>query len=168
MATASPRREQHMSLWKALRQDLGRDGCTRLTLLPRLLFAPRTQAVVLVRIAQAAGPFGPIVKWINHVLTGCDVAADARIGPGLHLPHPAGVVIGPGTTIGANCTIAQHATLGAQSGEPTLEDDVRIGAGAVVLGPVRLGRGARVAANSVVMIDVPAGRLAVGIPATIK
>ena len=154
-------------MWSSVRADLRRDGCTPATLIPRLLFSTRLQAVLLVRLAAAAGPLGPAVKWLNHLVTGCDISSSARIGPGLRLPHPSGVVVGPGTVVGADCEIAQHATLGSQSGEPTLEDGVRIGAGAVVLGPVRLGTGARVAANSVVMADVPAGRLAVGAPARV-
>lgn len=98
-----------------------------------------------------------------------------EVGPGLQLTHPSGVVVGYATVIGRSCTLMQQVTLGQKevsttvgSGNPLLEDNVVISAGAKVLGDVRIGRNAVVGANSVVLIDVPDGAIAVGVPAVVK
>ena len=82
-----------------------------------------------------------------------------------------GIVVHARAVIGDRVKIAQHVTIGGRSGlvgVPVIEDEVEIGAGACVLGPVRIGRGARIGANAVVLADVPPGALAVGVPARIK
>ncbi len=86
------------------------------------------------------------------------------------MPHPNGIVIHPNAVIGPNCLIFQQVTIGTIDGstEPVIEGHVDIGAGAKILGSVRVGAHARIGANAVVLIDVPAGRTAVGIPARIK
>jgi serine O-acetyltransferase len=91
------------------------------------------------------------------------------IGPGLHLVHPVGVVIGGDVRVGAGCWIHQGVTLGcgARSGQPTLGDGVHVGAGAVVLGGVMVGDGAVIGAGAVVVSDVPAGATARGVPAVV-
>lgn len=103
---------------------------------------------------------------------GCYVQASAIIGPGLRLPHPNGIVIGAGVRIGANCTLYHQVTFGgARQGDwqagryPVIGDNAIIFAGAKVIGPVRIGQDATVAANAVVLTDVPDGYVAVGIPA---
>jgi len=84
------------------------------------------------------------------------------------LPHPNGVVIHPSVVIGPNCLIFQQVTLGmAHGGVPTLGGHVDVGAGAKVIGRVRLGDHSNVGANAVVTIDVPEGATAVGVPARI-
>jgi serine O-acetyltransferase len=136
------------------------------------------RAVVLYRMAHWLSERN--VRLLPRLLTamalsrtGAEILPGARIGPGLLIPHSAGVVIGNGSVIGANCTILQSVTLGEkysrQGGHsyPTLGDDVTICAGAVLLGAVRIGDGVVVGANSVVLIDVPAGAAAVGAPARI-
>jgi serine O-acetyltransferase len=114
-----------------------------------------------------------LCKWLvlRHrfwsVITGTDVPLNCSIGGGLILPHPNGIVIHPEAKIGVNCMIFQQVTIGTGGGAgiPVIEGHVDIGAGAKILGPVRIGAHARVGANAVVSIDVPSGTVAVGIPA---
>jgi serine O-acetyltransferase len=114
-------------------------------------------------------------KWavLRHrfwsVVTGADIALGCRIGGGLLLPHPNGVVVHCDVVIGPNCLIFQQVTLGVGGGGvPTLGGHVDVGAGAKVLGGIHIGDHALIGANAVVLIDVPAGATAAGIPATIK
>ena len=103
------------------------------------------------------------------VVSGADIPLGCRIGGGLLLPHPNGVVIHCDVVVGPNCLIFQQVTLGATvHGVPTLEGHVDVGAGAKVLGPIRVGEHALIGANAVVVCDVPAGATAVGVPAVIK
>lgn len=111
---------------------------------------------------------------INFFLYGIEVAVRCPIGPGLLLPHTHGTVIGA-VRIGAGVTIYQGVTLGAREvdfgyGEnlrPIVQDGVVIGSGAKILGGVTIGAGSRIGANAVVVKTVPAGALAVGVPAQI-
>jgi serine O-acetyltransferase len=138
----------------------------------RLAFTARLQAVVLHRLASAAGRraslLGVIIKYINQVLTGADMAYQATLGPGLQLFHPNGVVIGPDVVAGARCTIQQGVTLGlGPRGAPRLGDDVRLGPGAKLYDAITIGDRAKIGANAVVQIDVPADAFAAGVPARI-
>lgn len=104
------------------------------------------------------------------LVTGADIPLGCRIGGGLLLPHPNGVVIHPGVRIGPNCVVFQQVTLGTRgpgAGVPVLGGRVDIGAGAKVLGAVRLGERCRIGSNAVVLHDVPPGTIAVGIPARV-
>jgi serine O-acetyltransferase len=102
-------------------------------------------------------------------VTGAEIPLNCNIGGGLLIPHPNGIVIHPGAKIGVNCLIFQQVTIGTRHGpgEPVIEGHVDIGAGAKILGTVRIGAHARVGANAVVLSDVPAGAAAIGIPAKI-
>jgi serine O-acetyltransferase len=103
-------------------------------------------------------------------VAGCEIPLSATIGGGLLLPHPNGIVIHPDVRIGPNCLLFQQVTLGTTSGAhgvPCLGGHVDVGAGARILGPVRIGNHARIGANAVVLSDVPAGATAVGIPARV-
>jgi serine O-acetyltransferase len=115
-----------------------------------LLFFARRRTPVLARLAGIA--------------LGSDVFC--RIFAPIHMPHPYGIVIHSQTEIGARVTVMQGVTLGAQRADcnaaPVLEDGVYVGAGAKVLGNVRLGADAIVGANAVVTRDVPAGCTVVG------
>jgi len=104
------------------------------------------------------------------VITGADIPLNSRLGGGLLCMHPNGIVIHPDVEIGINCTIFQQVTIGTRNGRglPVIGNYVLIGAGAKVLGSVRIGNYAAIGANSVVMIDVPDNHIAVGIPAVIK
>jgi serine O-acetyltransferase len=103
------------------------------------------------------------------VVTGADIPLNSRLGGGLLLPHPNGIVIHPQAEVGPNCLIFQQVTLGVggRPGTPRIGGHVDIGAGAKVLGGVVVGDHARIGANAVVLDDIPAGATAVGIPARI-
>lgn len=102
------------------------------------------------------------------VITGADIPINTRIGGGLLLPHPSGVVIHPDVEIGPNCLIFQQVTIGScNDGVPRIGGHVDIGAGAKVLGPIAIGDHARIGANAVVLHDVPDGKTAVGVPAVL-
>src|SRR5664279_2097433 len=101
------------------------------------------------------------------VVTGADIPLNCDIGGGLLIPHPNGVVILSGAKIGVNCLIFQQVTIGSRGrpGAPEIAGHVDVGAGAKILGPVRVGAHAKIGANAVVLSDVPSGAIAVGIPA---
>ena len=113
---------------------------------------------------------GRIASHLGRMLTGVEIHPGARIGRRLFIDHGMGVVIGETATVGDDVTIYHGVTLGGLSlkagkRHPTVEDHVTIGAGAQVLGPIRIGRSARIGANAVVVNPVPAGCTVVGIPA---
>jgi serine O-acetyltransferase len=104
------------------------------------------------------------------IVGGVDIPLSTRIGAGLWLPHPVGVVIHEDSVIGANCVVRQNVTLGIGGripGAPTLADGVIVGAGAKIIGGVTIGEGAEIGANAVVIRDVPPGGVAVGVPARV-
>jgi serine O-acetyltransferase len=92
------------------------------------------------------------------------------MGGGMSMPHPTGIVIHPDVRIGPNCMIFQQVTIGTRGGDdgvPVIEGDVNFGAGAKVLGPLRIGAHVQIGANAVVLVDIPEGATAVGIPARV-
>jgi serine O-acetyltransferase len=97
--------------------------------------------------------------------------ASAKIGPGLFMAHVGGIHIHPHAIVGSNCDIAHHVTIGVSGlgrpGAPVLGDNVFVGTGAVVIGKITVGDGAKVGANSVVTTNVPPGVTVVGVPAQI-
>ena len=113
-----------------------------------------------------------LVSQVARFLTGIEIHPGAKIGKGLFIDHGMGVVIGETAEIGDNCTLYQGVTLGGtgkDSGKrhPTLGDDVMVGAGAKVLGPFKIGSGAKVASGAVVLEEIPENSTAVGIPARV-
>ena len=112
------------------------------------------------------------VSQIARFFTGIEIHPGAEIGKGLFIDHGMGVVIGETTVIGDNCTIYQGVTLGGTGKElgkrhPTIGDNVLIGAGAKVLGPINVEDNCKVAANAVVLKEIPINSTAVGIPAKV-
>jgi len=104
--------------------------------------------------------------------TGIEIHPAAKIGKGLFIDHGSGVVIGETTVIGDNCTIYQGVTLGGTGKDkgkrhPTIGDNVTIGSGAKVLGPFSVGDNSKIAANAVVLSEVPPNSTCVGVPGRI-
>ena len=112
-----------------------------------------------------------ISQWARHK-TGIEIHPGATIGRGLFIDHGMGVVIGETTEIGDNCTLYQGVTLGGTGKDvgkrhPTLGNNVLVGAGAKVLGPFTISDNSKIAANAVVLEEVPENSTAVGIPARV-
>ncbi|EAR21190.1 serine O-acetyltransferase [Nitrococcus mobilis] len=119
------------------------------------------------------------LRWLGRFLslfsrwfTGIEIHPGAYIGRRFFIDHGMGVVIGETAEIGNDCTLYHGVTLGGTSWEkgkrhPTLGDNVIIGAGAKVLGPIHVGNGARIGSNAVVVKDVPEGATMIGIPARV-
>jgi len=132
------------------------------------------QAILAHRFAHAlhhAGiPILPtILAYASRVITGIEIHPAAKIGRDFFIDHGAGVVIGETAKVGNRVTVYQGVTLGGtgfQRGKrhPTVEDNVTIGSGAKLLGPIRIGHGAKVGANTVVVGDVPPNSTVVGNP----
>ncbi len=107
-----------------------------------------------------------------RLITGIEIHPGATIGKGFFIDHGTGVVIGETAEIGDHCTLYQGVTLGGTGKDvgkrhPTLGDNVMVGAGAKVLGPVKIGSGSKIAAGAVVLHEVPENSTAVGIPAKV-
>ncbi len=112
------------------------------------------------------------VSQLARFFTGIEIHPGAKIGKGLFIDHGMGVVIGETAEIGDNCTIYQGVTLGGTGKDcgkrhPTLGNNVMVGAGAKVLGPIKINDNSKVAANAVVLKEVPHNSTAVGIPAKV-
>jgi serine O-acetyltransferase len=132
------------------------------------------QALLAHRVAHALHDAGmPLVPhglaYVSRMVTGVEIHPAARIGDALFIDHGMGVVIGETAEIGDNVTLYQGVTLGGTGfatgkRHPTLEDNVTIGSGAKLLGPITVGHGSKVGANSVVIHDVPENSTVVGNP----
>jgi len=135
---------------------------------------PGIQALIAHRVAHelhdAGVPLAPrMLAYAARAITGIEIHHKARIGGGLFIDHGSGVVIGETATIGDGVTLYQGVTLGGTGFEtgkrhPTVQDNVTIGSGAKLLGPIEIGHGAKIGANSVVVRDVPPNSTVVGVP----
>ena len=109
---------------------------------------------------------------VIRLVFGAALPAAAKLAPSTFLGHGGlGVVINAASVIGERCNIDVHVVLGGRdggSGAPVLEDDVIVSAGAKLIGPIRIGRGSLVAANAVVLSDVPPASMVAGVPAIVK
>ena len=142
-----------------------------------LLLYPGLHALLFHRAAHALHEKGHTfaaraISQGARFLTGIEIHPAAKIGKGLVIDHGAAVVIGETTEIGNDCTIYQGVTLGGTGKDtgkrhPTIGNNVMIGAGAKVLGPFKVGDGAKIAAGAVVLEEVPENSTAVGIPARV-
>ena len=164
-----------------LQSIINRDPAAK-SKLSLILTYPGVKAVFFHRIANffSVAKFDLIARIISQFsrfLTGIEIHPGAKIGKNLFIDHGMGVVIGETSDIGDNVTIYHMATLGGIAPSinsdnqrnikrhPTIEDEVVIGSGAQVLGPVTIGRCAKIGANAVVTKDVPEKAVMVGIPA---
>jgi serine O-acetyltransferase len=142
-----------------------------------LLLYPSIHAMLFHRIAHflylsKLFLLARAVSQLGRFFTGIEIHPGARIGRGLFIDHGMGVVIGETAEIGDDVTLYHGVTLGGTGKDrgkrhPTLGNDVVVGAGAKVMGPITLHEGAKVGANAVVLSDVPANATAVGVPARI-
>ena len=139
-----------------------------------LLAYPGVHAVAVHRLSHRLWRWrlrslARLISQISRWITGIEIHPGARIGARFFIDHGMGVVIGETAEIGDDCTLYHGVTLGGttwkkEKRHPTLANNVVVGAGAKVLGPIVVGEGARIGSNSVVVKDVPAGATVVGIP----
>lgn len=141
------------------------------------LLYPSVHAMIMHRMAHALYKkkmlfTARLISQISRFMTGIEIHPGAKMGEGILIDHGMGVVIGETAEVGNRLTIYQGATLGATGKDtgkrhPTVGDDVLIGAGTKILGPLNIGSNSKIGANSVVVKDVPNGATVVGIPAKI-
>jgi serine O-acetyltransferase len=167
-------------MFKRLRQDVravfDRDPAAR-SWLEILTAYPGLHAIWFYRIAHWLWThrmcwLGRFISHIGRWCSGIEIHPGATIGEGFFINHGMGVVIGETAEIGPDVTLYHGVTLGGTSWKkgkrhPTLEENVVVGAGAKILGPITIGAGTRVGANAVVVKDVPPDSVVVGIPGRI-
>lgn len=169
--------QEHVSLWRRIREDIvcvfDRDPAAR-NVFEIMTTYPGVHAIQMHRFSHwlwhkrlrwLAKFLSTIMRW----LTGIEIHPGARIGRRFFIDHGMGVVIGETAEIGDDCTLYHGVTLGGTSWKagkrhPSLADDVIVGAGAKVLGPLTVGTGARIGSNAVVVKDVEPGATIVGVP----
>ncbi|MEW5729632.1 MAG: serine O-acetyltransferase [Pseudomonadota bacterium] len=165
-------------VFKTLQEDIDsirqRDPAAH-SALEVLLCYPGLHALLFYRLAhwcwgRGLRVLGRFISHLGKILTGIEIHPGATVGRRFFIDHGTGVVIGETAVVGDDVTLYHGVTLGGTSlhkgkRHPTLEDGVIVGSGAQVLGPITVGKGARIGANAVVLTDVPAGVTMVGIPA---
>lgn len=156
-------------LWQTYEQDPWRQGLWvmlvyhfgrwRYRIQPRFLRAPLSLLYKFMKITV-------------QISTGIDLPCETKVGRRLRIEHFGGIIVSGDTVIGDDVVLRHGVTLGlrhtAHPGSPVIGNHVDIGCGAKILGPVHIGDGAVIGANAVVLCDVPAGALAVGIPARVR
>ena len=164
-------------MFQRLREDIGsvfdRDPAAR-NFFEVVTTYPGVHAVILYRLSHALwnARLKWLARWLSTLarwLTGIEIHPAAKIGRRFFIDHGMGVVVGETAEIGDDCTLYHGVTLGGTTWKkgkrhPTLGNDVVVGAGAKVLGPIIIGPGARIGSNAVVVKDVPTGATVVGIP----
>jgi len=166
--------EKNRSRWREDIQSIfERDPAARTTF-EIITTYPGLHAVMFHRLSHWLWKLG--LKWLARILsnvarwfTGIEIHPGAVIGRRFFIDHGMGVVVGETAVIGDDCTLYHGVTLGGTSWEkgkrhPTLGNNVVVGAGAKVLGPIEIGEGARIGSNAVVLKDVPPGATVIGVP----
>jgi serine O-acetyltransferase len=169
-------------VWDRMREDLDaaieRDPAVD-TRLEMVLASPGLHAIWIHRVSHSmwTRPGGRLaarlLSQVSRSVTGVEIHPGAQIGRRFFIDHGMGVVIGETAEVGDDVLLFHGVTLGGRSMKrvkrhPTVGNNVTIGAGARVLGPVYIGDGVQIGANSVVVKDIPAGAVATGVPATIR
>jgi serine O-acetyltransferase len=170
-AFAGVAKEVRRDVLAARDRDPSASGVSQLEILATW---PGIHALLGYRFAHAAYEAGVpmlprLISLVMRALTGIEIHPAARIGDGLFIDHGTGVVIGETAEIGKDVTLYQGVTLGGTGfatgkRHPTVQDNVTIGSGAKLLGPITIGHGAKIGANSVVITDVPPNSTVVGNP----
>lgn len=172
-----------MSRWSVLRKDFVRYRpqmrFSRWAFFCACLGNPGLQAVFWLRLIQEKvdrrRPHqAAVARLLCLNTTGADFVPGCRVGPGLMIQHPNGIVVGGRVVVGDNCTLLHQVTLGEKYADgsrpeqsPIVGNHVTIGAGAKILGATRVGDHAAVGANSVVTTDVLPGTVVAGVPARV-
>lgn len=166
-----------VSSWAAFREDRKVNNGSALSVF--VCFSHRLSHWARCEVCHPSGrallgPFERLIRLMAVAVSGCMIAPECRIGPGLRIPHAQGIVIAVQGHIGRDVGIMHQVTLGQRDADDNddglplfVGDGALVGAGAKVLGPVSIGARAKIGANAVVLQDVPAGATAVGIPARI-
>lgn len=161
---------------KEMTNILERDPAAR-NYLEVILLYPGLHAIVAYRYAHFLHKHkmfltARIISQLARFFTGIEIHPGAKIGKGLFIDHGMGIVIGETAEVGDNCTLYQNVTLGGTGKDkgkrhPTIGNNVLIGSGAKVLGPFTVGDNSKIAANAVVLTEVPENSTAVGVPARV-
>jgi serine O-acetyltransferase len=148
---------------------------SRAALLRLALSSDGFKVLVLTRLREASRRWhipgvNHLLRLVTTVLFSVEVGNDIQLGRGVNFTHTLGTVVGGTSVLGDRVTLLGNNTIGTakDNGCPVIGNDVVIGCGARVLGPVRIGDGAFIGANAVVLDDVPAGATATGIPAVVR
>jgi serine O-acetyltransferase len=143
----------------------------------KILRSDGTSAMLLYRVSQPLvkyrlGPAASFLRALNRIINGCWIGRNADFGPGFVIMHPSGVVINSGVKGGKNIVVQSGVVIGVARDEcpfeiPSLGNNIFIGAGAKLLGDVRIGNNVIIGANAVIVHDVPDNATVVGIPGKI-
>ncbi len=167
-------------LWNNLKADLSRFTEERVGLraVTRGLLSQGFQAILVYRFFRwclerglPTQPLRFLVERFVEITTGISIPVQAKIGRGLRIHHFGGIMIHPETVIGEYCTLYHQVTLGdlgGWGGAPHIGDRVTVGAGAKLLGQIKIGNDVFVGANAVVLTSIPSMSIAVGSPAVAK
>jgi serine O-acetyltransferase len=165
-------------MFEVVRADIRRVTSQEHSTIQRLgmiLMSPGLHAVLLYRLANwcyyhGMRPVAVLISYVNSVVTGSQISPAARIGRGLMVYHPHGMVVGATSIIGAHCTLAHVNMIGQKLGggdRPIIGDYFHAGTGAKVLGAIKIGNNVTVGANAVVLDPLPDDVIVAGIPARI-
>lgn len=164
------------TLWKdAVELARTAAGDVRPAAVARTALTQDSYAITALQAVRAAArrrrvpAVNALLRRVQSTLYGIEIGKDVTLGAGVYFVHPHGVVIGGDARVGDRVRFYGSNTVGTakDNGYPVIEDDVWVGAGARILGPVRVGARARIGANAVVLDDVPPDSVAVGMPARV-
>ena len=180
MIEASIQKGRSAPFWAIVRADIARfrEEGPGLRPVVRGLLSQGFQALFVYRVFRwcyehriPTQPFRFLIERVTEITTGISLPAQARVGKGLRIHHFGGIIVNSEASIGEYCTLYHGVTLGDLGGwgsAPRVGNHVVIGAGAKLLGNIEIGDDCHIGANAVVRTSVPAGCLAVGVPAVIK